>query len=138
MGCDIHLVVERLHKGKWVAVDTFNGHESGYGKGWTSPIARSRNYDRFARLAGVRGEGPEARGLPENASDTTKALCEKWGQDGHSHSWLTLEEAAKIWLETERYNDIGDFAKKYPGSFYFGIDPECDPEPHRIVFWFDN
>lgn len=123
MGCDIHTVIERKINGKWVAVAI---EES---------ASRDRNYDRFAMLAGVRGEGPEPRGMPEDASDSAAALAADWGSDGHSHSWLPIEEACGIYLESER--DPSEFLLKYPSYEFFGLDPE-HVAAHRLVFWFDN
>lgn len=65
-----------------------------------------RNYTVFSVLADVRnGRGfagvdtgdriepiDEPRGLPEDASDIAKRRRGDWGVDGHSVSWLTLEE----------------------------------------------
>jgi hypothetical protein len=141
MGCDIHMVLERKYGLKWIAMDTFKGHEGSHGKGWTSPAATSRNYVRFAALASVRGDGPQARGLPADISETTAMLFEDWGSDAHSMSWLPLDEAAKIFLATDHDTKPDDFKSKYPQSHYFGVD-ESDARSnrvkHRIVFWFDN
>lgn len=138
MGCDIHLVLERKNDaGKWVGVDTFNSHASAYGESHSVPVARSRNYERFAALAGVRGDGPEPRGLPSDASDTTRLLAtDDWGADGHSHSHLPLGEAAKIFLQTEfKKPQRTSLAMTDPAYHYFGVDPA---DGYRIVFWFDN
>lgn len=141
MGCDIHLVLERKYGLKWIAVDTFAGHECGHGRtSYASPIARDRNYERFGALANVRGDGPAPRGAPADISETTAMLLEDWEGDAHSTSWLTLNEAATVFLATER-GEIGDFAKQYPQSHYFGIDESSDRhsrEKYRLVFWFDN
>jgi hypothetical protein len=123
MGCDIHTVLERKINGKWVAVAI---EES---------ASRDRNYDRFAMLAGVRGEGPEPRGMPEDASDSAAALAADWGGDGHSHSWLPIEEACDIYLESER--DPSEIVTKYAMESFFNLSPESTDE-HRLVFWFDN
>ena len=147
MGCDIHLVLERrvakgLHgerNDRWVAVNTFESHHPAYGsEPWSTPAARSRNYTRFAALAGVRGEGPIPRGLPENISETTKYLIDMWGGDGHSHSYLPVTEAAAIFLRTSSgLKDDSVFGYRYPASHFFGVEDE-DEENFRIVFWFDN
>lgn len=138
MGCDIHLVLERKYGLKWIAVDTFAGHECGYGKSeYASPIARSRNYERFGALANVRTEGPAPRGVPADISETTAMLLEDWEGDAHSTSWLPLEEAAAIFLATE-HGEVTDFEKKYPESHFFGVDKESARGKHRLVFWFDN
>lgn len=141
MGCDIHMVLERKFGLRWIAMDTFKGHEAAYGKGWNSPAATSRNYARFAALAGVRGDGPQARGLPADISDTTAMLFEDWEPDAHSMSWLPLDEAAKIFLATDHNVQPEEFRSKYPQSHYFGVDESDDRNKHikyRVVFWFDN
>jgi hypothetical protein len=58
MGCDIHLVLERrADDGRWIAIDTFTSfhrsyvHSADTMDGFSSPIARDRNYTRFAKLA---------------------------------------------------------------------------------------
>jgi hypothetical protein len=140
MGCDIHLVLERRRKdGKWVAIDTFTGHESALDKGYAWPAATSRNYQRFAALAGVRGDGPAARGMPDDASETARFLAEeKWDSDGHTHSWLPLAEAADIFLRTHGPVEADSFAAKYPCAYFFGIDSDEGFDAYRLVFWFDN
>lgn len=141
MGCDIHLVLEkRRADGRWIGVDTFKGHEANYGKGWYSPVVRQRNYVRFAALAGVRGDGPDPRGVPPGASDTSLELIDEWGGDGHSHSWLPLQEATRIWLETSNLKP-DDLGHKYPCSHFFGIDESSQQtklDDYRVVFWFDS
>jgi len=136
MGCDIHGSIEKRVNGKWVMVNRMDLK------------ARSRNYDRFARLAGVRGDGPEPRGVPEDVSDSTLLHIDEWGTDGHSHSWLPLHEAARIFLETEYTGSLSDFIKEYPMDHYFDVsqfEQKCtccgQPIPngeYRLVFWFDN
>ncbi len=139
MGCDIHLVLERKNGAKWVAVNTFNSHESAYGRGWSCPLARDRNYERFAALAGVRGTGPEPRGLPADISETARLLADDWGGAGHSHSWLPIKDATKVFLDTEhRAPEPDSIAAKYPSSHYFGVDDEESAGDYRLVFWFDN
>lgn len=75
---------EKLDRGRWV---------------W-------RNYDLFAILANVRngfGFGGcdtgdrfptivPRRGLPADVSDQVADESERWGADGHSHTWMTLKE----------------------------------------------
>lgn len=122
MGCDIHVFVEKRVKDRWVMV-----HEA--------VEAENRNYERFAQLAGVRGSGPKPKGLPLDISDSTNLQADRWGVDGHSHSWLYLPEAMQIWQRTE-YNQ-NSFNYKYP-YYYFGLDEVADAEEYRIVFWFDN
>lgn len=84
-----------------------------------------RNYNLFAILADVRngrgfagvktGEGfrPIAapRGLPADVSATVKARSDRWGGDGHSHSWFTVAELdAYDWRqETAHYGVVSPF-----------------------------
>lgn len=146
MGCDIHLVLEKRDGEKWVGIDTFNGHhrakwelkdENEYD--YSSPVTRTRNYHRFAKLAGVRGYGPNPRGVPDDASDTTRLMVKRWGSDGHSHSWLPMTEAAAIFAATA--GDMDEWAAKYPASYFFNVDTSderTDADDYRIIFWFDN
>ena len=144
MGCDIHMVVELRVGSKWIGVNGMH-HVTTHKRreddlGFAIPIASTRNYQRFARLAGVRGDGPEPKGLPEDISDLTRLEVEGWDGDGHSHSWLPLKEAARIWLETDRYDNEVDpesYEAKFPASHFFGVD-DSRADDYRVVFWFDN
>lgn len=141
MGCDIHLVLERKFGDKWVGVDVFSGHESKHGRGWNSPLATSRNYSRFAHLAGVRGDGPEPRGFPELLSDTATFLHAEAASDYHSETWLTLKDAAELWFKTDHTEHEKDsLAAKWPESYYFGVDISSrdKAEDYRLIAWFDN
>jgi hypothetical protein len=144
MGADIHGVVERRVGEKWVAVRVFGYvHQPGYkDRPYEAAfdVALSRNYRRFAALAGVRGVGPEPRGIPSDASETTAFLIADDGDDGHSHSWLPLDEAAAIFGRTEPWPDgvpEDGWPRAYPASLFFGVESESIAE-HRLVFWFDN
>lgn len=154
MGCDIHIVVERRVGGKWIGVNPMPSITTRKIKkddlGFAMPLATDRNYDRFARLASVRGEGEKPRGLPPDISDLTRLEVAGWGGDGHSHSWLSLKDAARIWLETEwlrdKTFDPDSYEAKYPEAHYFGceaVDAGGSErygkiDDYRVVFWFDN
>jgi len=128
MGCDIHAAVEKKVGDHWVMIDRLEYPQK----------AVERNYKRFSALAGVRGTGPDPKGLPEDISESAKLFVEEWEGDGHSHSFLELTEAAKIFLATDFDRD-GDFKNKYPLSYFFDIDDEKVQVGHyRLVFWFDN
>jgi hypothetical protein len=142
VGCDIHMVLERRdhEKNRWVGIDTFLGGKAGsYDAPYCFARATSRNYRRFAQLAGVRGDGPAPLGLPADISETTDWMVRDWGADGHSHSWLPAADAARIFFETEWWKDKepNAFQKKWPESFYFGIESEHLGD-FRLIFWFDN
>lgn len=140
MGCDINLVLEERDPDfGWVGINTFAGTN---GNDYRSPIARERNYRLFAALAGVRGDGPEPRGIPDDASATTRLLVRQWGGDGHSHSWLPLAEATlefnkRRYSEGEVSVDPESYRDKYPASYWFGVESD-NVENYRLVFWFDN
>lgn len=126
MGCDIHIYVERRGGDRWISTDAWYdgpdqpGRRTVYkwGPGFTreaGPIYSSRNYDLFAILAGVRngrgfagcdtGDGfapiSLPRGVPKDASPEYFHEVERWGNDGHSHSYLTVGEImAYDWTQT--------------------------------------
>lgn len=144
MGCDIHMTVEERTPKGWVCIDTMNIHTKAYLKRdenpYSVPVAKTRNYQRFAALAGVRGTGPQPKGIPNDASETTRHLIECWGDDGHSHSWCSLNDACAIFVATEPQEvDPKSFKARFPGSHYFNVDGfEDKPDQYRLVFWFDN
>ncbi len=167
MGCDIHPILERKFRfddgsEKWVGLHSFeftmayarktvDGVSIMAPNGYCSrPAFDHRNYLRFAALAGVRGDGPEPKGLPEDASDLARMETEKYGSDGHSHSWCSLKEALEICLATESdsatvFFHEEDARKKDPFGYYFGLayygdedDKDNSLDNYRLVFYFDN
>lgn len=115
MGCDIHCNIEVKENGIWKLhaplipnswydpkepIDRWNKPERP-DKGWFD-----RYYDVFAIMANVRngrgfagiktGQGfnviSQPKGLPEDVSPEVKADSDEWDSDGHSHSWLSLQE----------------------------------------------
>jgi hypothetical protein len=176
MGCDIHTYMEyKVGNEKWKAIDrhvkTVN-HECG---GCSACKANKpehckepyfhynelicyRDYEVFARLAGVRGESKRSpRGMPKLVSDTIREACNEYGLDGHSHSYLSLSEFKKeiYYLASKHtqqppnkvnrwkgdpYIDIVKLgediqAEKTAESFLLGDKKPCKV---RVVFWFDN
>lgn len=153
MGCDIHLYVEKKIEvpsqgEKWISVDKWI--ESTYSPGEFEVNIHDQWYiDRcywlFARLAGVRNYDEidpvfPARGMPEDASLPVWNACHEWGCDGHSHSWLTIEEMEKIDLSYKSamapyglrgYLNLRDRMQKLLWQKKYIRDI-------RIVFWFDN
>lgn len=140
MGCDIHGWVEwkpddPAYGGRWVGV----GQLTKYGN--------ERNYKRFAALAGVRGEGPEANGAPDDMSDSTRFdMMENWAGDAHSSCWFPLSVACMLWSGTEgaypRTGTDAEMVTRYhdnPEYLYFGIENVMQSMSHyRVVCWFDN
>lgn len=125
MGCNIHGWVEVNTGDKWVATKELKD--------------RDRNYKRFADLAGVRDYGEKSKaiplGVPSDVSETAKYDIERWGSDGHSHSFLPLKEAAQIFLDSK--HEPRDYERQYPESAFFDYEDE-DVTKARLVFWFDN
>lgn len=155
MGCDIHIVVERKWKGRWVGLRTDQGFaRGGYNSAetdWVYPDIGQRNYAFFARLAGVRGDGPEPLGIPGDASDLTLMLTSQWEGDGHSHSYLPLKEFAERWCAKDEAFITTMAAERLDGKDWAyarlldrasigTFDPydDMDVEDFRVVFWFDN
>jgi len=158
MGADIHLWLERkLPNGKWVMHDRCDGI-SREAYGIEPPTAESymgdrayhlaggRNYRFFAALAGVRGDGPEPRGLPPDVSDYVLHESDEYGADGHSHSWMTAREFMPIFAEhvlpVQYAVDVVGGRTTWVALFsrYFStyIDHARDFDNYRFVFFFDN
>lgn len=117
MGCDIHAWIEVKYKEEWVLVDDLGVH---------------RNYELFADMAGVRGNGPEPRGLPEDVSKGAQWRSEQWGADGHSHSWLYALEFLALIKRTKEY---GRYIEEYKEEM---LQEMADRIKTRVVFFFDN
>ena len=86
MGCDIHFHSEVKRHGVW-------HHHSEHNV--------ERNYALFAKMAGVRNYGEiipisAPKGLPADVTELTKLHSEKYGIDGHSHSWLSAKEISEL------------------------------------------
>lgn len=89
MGCDIHDFIEVRPKGGCDRWNTVADHVIG------------RCYATFAILGNVRNEwGLEStssdRGFPDDAGDPVCAEAWRYGQDGHSHSWVSLKELIEL------------------------------------------
>lgn len=154
MGCDIHAYAEKRNGERWVEVDCL-------------PDAfDDRSYGTFGFLAGVRnysGVTPIAqpRGLPNDVSDYVRGQYDSWGGDGHTHSWLSLDELLAFDysqpMEDRRVTrQVGPNAwsggctaepgggkattyREFLGpSFERGLNELKDAGVERIVFWFDN
>jgi|CXWL01.1.fsa_nt_gi hypothetical protein len=158
MGCDIHFYVERRVKGRWVSVDKWtpltkkdieeykeylDSEIPKYRLGYKDSFYSGRNYDLFAILANVRngvgfagiptglGFVPIAmpRGLPKNVSKKVKIWSDIYGEDGHSHSYLTLKELLDYdWNQTTvEYGVVGpngykEYKEKgYPTEYSSGV-----------------
>ena len=159
MGCDIHMVLERKTEHGWLGMHGFNPLPINRYKEGSSELETSwawwevtnRNYERFGAMAGVRIEGPEPRGMPEDASDLAVYEAERMVHDGHSHSWLYAGEFIKILCAEEHQPkelrkqhvqgllDGGDaWFHSVCDRFLGFLDDDASPEDYRVVFFFDN
>lgn len=174
MGADIHLVLEKrvLPPGympgaeQWVGVNAFPyvttevydfSQRIKQGKadaevvyqGNTHWPPTSRNYNLFADIAGVRGPGPEARGVPDDVSLLAAHMIARWDADGHSHTWLTMDEALPLFIRHRQFGDPGEAVKEAlkKGTaaaveqymrYFWGMDDDDTLADFRLIAWFDN
>lgn len=174
MGCDIHIHLERkvvIPKRDidcWQTVNQFTGiplegiwfntaeaipkhafkpHTTAW---WN---VEGRNYDFFAALAGVRGDGPEPKGMPYDIAPLTQAFFDSWEGDAHSASWHYADEFVEIFFqhcltehqiaeETEhRLRGLhGPMFWAYLMDRYIHAMPSepGSPRDWRFVYFFDN
>lgn len=86
MGCDIHSHAEkRGTTGQWEAMPEVGKPFDWRSYGMFGFFADVRNYSAVPALA-------KDRGIPPDASAAVKEGAESWSGDGHSHSWLSMDE----------------------------------------------
>jgi hypothetical protein len=162
MGCDIHMYAEVYMPEKPDDLDNElnslmeNMGYSGYKKyekwskvgnifqGWsgepTDHPYTGRNYSLFGVLAGVRGHDQyfPVRDLPVDTSSEVQDLADKYGADGHTHSYIYLGELEHF-LESMNFKEL---EKDLDSGFVNYTMPELrklgSSKNVRIVFWFDN
>lgn len=157
MGADIHIYAERkLKDGTWAMCQSYSSIDS---KSFSPKEAgtkwfkiQDRDYSFFAALAGVRGSGPEPRGMPEDASPLVREECDDWSGDGHSHSWYSAREFVPIFMAHKMSDDELAKLVGYKLTAHYDVNitntvlydhlaihlPHDAPENIRFVFWFDN
>lgn len=170
MGADIHIMLERkLKSGGWAVVDKFNSIRSSQLRNYDGPEFTysgrwpgARNYNLFALLAGVRGQGPEPKGLPPDVSDLAAEDLSGDDQDLHSHSWVTARDFViatwRVTLEDKAFADLVATKLTDPNWFedrmvayfeervsteyvtpnYCADENEWTLDDYRFVFAFDN
>ncbi len=122
MGCNIHTYAETYNtkSKKWIAADKWvknpawdpawdpkdtDSYEKEYEADYHTLCYMPRHYGLYGFLAGVRCDMPggpivEPRGAPSDISKMVKYELDVYGEDGHTHSFLTLEELnAHSWDE---------------------------------------
>lgn len=136
MGCDIHICTEAKKtvngKEQWINVDHFI-HNPYYPEEPREfelvEIYDGRSYILFSVLADVRnydGIQPISRpkGIPADCSEVTKKQIDYWGEDGHSHSYLTLRELLNYQKEHSRVKVSGLVDSKTAKDLdEYGIEP---------------
>lgn len=172
MGADIHFTIEHRdpHDGLgWVGVfwsdapHSPSSYNTGYAYDQNANITTEeqrrrmdhgvhpfgrlgrRDYKFFARLAGVRGDGPEPNGVPSDASALTQRRVMRWEGDGHSHGHTSLRDFIRLKITGD--GAIAEAAKaklagrdpivEFLGEHYDGNDITLDDNT-RVVYWFDN
>lgn len=107
MGCDIHLYIEKKKNGKWVPAQGFmdtGNYDNTPDVPYPDKQLSDRDYLLFGFLAGVRdttNQHFKPKGFPKDASKEVKAVFNEWGDDGHTPSYLTLEELRSVDWENE-------------------------------------
>lgn len=152
MGCDIHVFVEkRANKNLPWQVDEIHQEDADDDVPYIQSIeGTNRDYDLFGRIAGVRGRDVhyKQRGIPDNISQEILRVIERWGNDGHSYSWLSLNEFKDALLRDSWYQDAPDngyvemihYCEKWieiEEAEAILLNLDIKPEV-RIVFFFDN
>ena len=107
---------------------------------------RRRDYGFFSRLAGVRGEGPDPNGVPDDASAMANRCLKLWEGDAHSHGHMTLREFVKRKIISD--DSLAEAAKsklqggdpiaEYLGDCVYDCNNITLDDNTRVVYWFDN
>lgn len=127
MGCDIHTVIEENVDGHWIGV-VASDRTAG------RPIYAQRDYDFFAYIANVRGNGPNyPQNLPRDVSSLAWHLYMLAPTDYHNPSFMDLDAFCNAHHKVNPTMSREDYAT-YDLT---NISPEEDGE-FRVVFWFDN
>jgi hypothetical protein len=158
MGCDIHAHIEIRYKPKTQtrykprtgAQTETEARAEVEPNEWMyyAPIDFNRDYSLFASLAGVRGEGPEPKGLPEGITPMTRLHVDHWGSNGHDHSWADEKETtAAIERYLERFQHqyfetairLGDL---FDNPYHYFLEHRNEYPSYivgfRMVYWFSN
>ena len=154
MGCDIHFYVEQRitdFDGKtdfWRSIDVWEESEDCSGMldcVRESQFYTGRCYWLFAKMAGVRNYGGQIdpyclpRGLPDDCSKVIRRESDRWGSDGHSHSFLTLDELKGMdWSYNGKIEPYGLPRIKKCIDRMLQIPTSRWRREVRAVFWFDN
>ena len=148
MGCDIHTYAEKKTETRYEYISGLVPFDY-------------RSYGTFGFLADVRNYSDvtpisACRGVPADASKEVIAEQNQWDCDGHSHSWLSVDELASFDYDqimedrrVMRNNNGGCTCEHGNGksmtyreflgdSFFEDIQALKAHGADRIIFWFDN
>lgn len=137
MGCDIHIVLERRKKigGDWIGV--YSTDELPL---QNRLLIKQRDYDFFARIAAVRGSGPDTiypKNLPEDISDLAWQEYMTAPKDHHSPSYMPAAQFAHAWIAVNPQVPDSKIRAEWAVSDLLGARDDEHFE-YRVVFWFDN
>lgn len=152
MGADIHLYPEyRVDGGAWqshpdIIIETEGEAPDEFTYIRYDDDGIGRNYSLFADMAGVRGDGLDPLGVPEDISPLVKQAIEYWEADGHSHSYMSLESLKKLMQkrgytirDNRMFKSCNKIAKELAKIDKILLDSsEGSVVEFRVVFFFDN
>lgn len=115
MGTDIHIFIE-WKKGDepWSKDSHHQKEDHGDYQSIRQVTADGRDYELFGALSGVRSEGPEPNGLPEDVTDTVLEALTQFHY--HSLSHASLEEFMKKYFKIYP-TEQRDLKKSKPDAF---------------------
>lgn len=152
MGCDIHIYTEYRNPGEltWQSADKTSVEEEDTEDEYidvSHAIDTGRNYGLFALIAEVRGEFTQSLtckyAWPDDATNISAYQKDRWDSDGHSHSWLVLDEIKTHLMHLAlTQHDVPNWAIQAYTQLKDEIE-ELKPSgasDHdvRILFFFDN
>ena len=128
MGCDIHAFIEE----KYLHKDTYR---------CVAKLFLNRDYYLFALLAGVRYKKDfpctpmyEPKGIPCDLSYQVNYDYEKWKDDAHSSSVLSLDEVSALAASMVFEDRLDEHTKHEVRILAEMMEGLNKP---RLVFWFD-
>ena len=139
MGKDLHYIIEKRINFKWVGIMATDCLFSSV-KDNIKALRRRREF--FNRINDLTG-------FPDDASDL--ALHEKERIEGHSHSWLYIEDIYQVWLSLYQPSFMREISldeallleaefSEFIGVNFFGEEDNgfWINDNLRILFFFDN
>lgn len=162
MDCDIHMFCEEKETingvTEWRNVDHLKkNHYHGLYEDCEESefevveLCSSRDYSMFTALCGVRdctGQSPkidDPRGLPKDCCAFIREESDRWGCDGHSHSYVNLRQVRDFVKENKPIKFSGlvrnDDAKQFKESGKlptFWCQGAGNRDDYEFIEWEDN